>query len=273
MIHDRRKANAADSAEICNGESPALHFFGRDFLVTRFLRELRQLDRQFDYVFLVDVANHWNEQTAICVGGHADIDVLLVDDLFLLDIDAGIELRKYIQGRGTNFQSDRGDRHLATSLFGFRSEAGTELFEFSDVGAVVLRYVRNRVPGFGQVLGSFAANAAHGDAFDFAPLGEVGKLRRNEVPGTRGRLRSGGSRREERLGVRLDVVFANAAAWTCAFDLVDIDTDFTGKTSHVRSRGDGLAMFGAGNFAELCRHAEYRRCHLRLIRRERLFFR
>ena len=176
MIHDRRKADAADAAQIRDGERAAFHIGGREFLVARLLRELRQLDRQFDNVFLVHIANHRNQQAAIGIGGNADVDVLLVDDFFFLHIDAGVELRENFQRRGADFQRDRGDRHLAAGFFGLGSEARAQLLEFGDVGAVVLRDVRNRVPGFGEMLGGFAANSAHGDALDLAPLGEIGKL-------------------------------------------------------------------------------------------------
>ena len=187
MIHDRSESDAANASEVGDGERAAFHVGGSEFLLARLLGELRQLDRQFDDVFLVDVANHRNQQSAIGVGRNADVDVLLVDDFFFLDVDAGIELRKDFERRGADFQCDRGDRHLAAGFFGLGSEARAQLLEFGDVGAVVLGDVRDRVPGFGQMLGSLAANSAHGDALDLAPLREIGKLRLGEVSGARWR--------------------------------------------------------------------------------------
>ncbi len=131
---------------------------------------------------------------AIRIGGHADADVLLVDDLFFLNVNAGIELRKNFERRGADFQRDGGHCHFAAGFFGLRSKPGAQLFEFGDVGAVVLGDMRNRVPGFRQMLGSFAANSAHGYAFDFAPLGEIRKLRLGKVTRARWRLRCGSGR-------------------------------------------------------------------------------
>ncbi len=161
MIHNGRKADAANAAQICDGESSTFHIGGGQFFVTRLLGELRQLDRQFDDVLLVDIADHGDEQAAIGVSSNANINVLLVDNFFFVDVDAGVELRKNFERRGADFQRDGSDRHLATGFFGFGGEAGSQVFEFGDVGAVVLRDVWNRVPGFGKVLGGFTANAAH----------------------------------------------------------------------------------------------------------------
>ena len=74
------------------------------------------------------------------------------------------------------------------------------------------------------------------------------------------------------LAYSLDVVFADAAAGAGAFHFVNVDADFAGEASHVRRGGNGLAMFGACNFAQLRRHGEGRRGGLRLVGRQRLFF-
>ena len=92
---------------------------------------------------------------------------------------------KYFERGGADFQSDGGDGHFSAGLFGLGGEAGAQLFKFGDVGAVVLRDVRNRVPGFGQMFGCLAAHSAHGDAFNFAPLGKIWKLRGDKVAGAR----------------------------------------------------------------------------------------
>src|SRR5258708_6892740 len=55
-----------------------------------------------------------------------DMDVLLVDNFFFLHVDAGIELGKYFESRGANFQRDGRDRHLAASFFGLGCEAGPQ---------------------------------------------------------------------------------------------------------------------------------------------------
>ena len=78
---------------------PPVHIVGRELLIARLLGELRQFGREFDDVLLVDVANDRHQQAAIGVDRDADVDVLLVDDFFFLDVDAGIELREDLQRR------------------------------------------------------------------------------------------------------------------------------------------------------------------------------
>src|SRR5207248_1499035 len=102
-------------------------------------------------------------------------------------IDGGVELWEDFQGSGADFQGDSGDRHFAAGLFGFGSEARAQLFEFSNVGAIMLRDMRNRIPGFGQMLGRLAANAAHRDMFNLSPFGKIGKFGRDKMPGAGGR--------------------------------------------------------------------------------------
>ena len=52
-----------------------------------------------DDIFLIDIANHWHQQTAVGIDGNADVDVLLVDDLVFRHVDAGVELRENFQRR------------------------------------------------------------------------------------------------------------------------------------------------------------------------------
>src|SRR6202041_3908178 len=118
-------------------------------------------------------------------------------------VDAGVELRENLQSGGANFQSDRGHRHFAAGFLRFGSETRAQLLAFGNVGAVLLRDVRNRVPGFGKMLGGFAANSAHGNALSLAPLGEVGKLRSREVPRSRRRLRRRDNGCQQSFGVGL----------------------------------------------------------------------
>ena len=63
-------------------------------------------------------------------------------------------------------------------------------------------------------------------------------------------------RSEQGLGVRLDVMFADAASRAPAFYLVDVDSEFSRQTPHVRRRGCGCAMFRACHLAQLLRHGK-----------------
>ncbi len=100
----------------------------------------------------------------------------------------------------------------------------------------------------------FAANSAHGDALDLSPLGEVGQLGLDEVSGSRGRLRGCRSRAERRFSVGFDVIFADTPTGAGALDRVDVDADFAGQTTGVRSRGNWLAMLGSGDLVQLNWH-------------------
>src|SRR5690242_12531762 len=105
----------------------------------------------------------------------------------------------------------------------------------------MLRNVRNRVPGFCQVFSSLAANSAHRNALNLAPLGEVGKVRLSEVARARRGLRSDSGGRQQCLSEGFHVVFADAPSGAGALYFVDIDADFAREASHVRGGGNGLA--------------------------------
>ena len=75
----------------------ALHVVERQLAVPRLLGGLRDLVGELRKIFLVDVANHRHEQAAIGVDGHADVHVLLVDDLVGLQIDRRVRLREFLQ--------------------------------------------------------------------------------------------------------------------------------------------------------------------------------
>ena len=97
-------------------------------------------------------------------------------------------MRENSQRRGADLKRDGSDGHLATGLFGFGRKACTQLLKFGNVGSIVMGYMRNCVPGFCQMLRGFAADATHGDAFDFSPLREIGQSRLDKMTGAR-RLR------------------------------------------------------------------------------------
>src|ERR1700692_1371314 len=114
----------------------------------------------------------------------------------------------------------------------------------------------------------FTANPAHGNALDFSPLGKVGKLRRNEMSGARRCLRG---RSQSGFGVRFYVIFADASARTCAFDIVDVASDFASQATSVGSGGNWSAVLRSSYLPQLWRHRERRGARARLIRRQSLF--
>ena len=178
---------------------------------------------------------------------------LLVNDFVLRHIDAGVELRKDFQRRRANFERDGGDGHLAAGLLGLRSEARAQAVEFGDVGFVVLRDVRDGVPRLPQMFGGFAANAAHGDALDCLPTwqSQANPAREMRAAGILAPLRE-----RSALGMRFNIIFADAPAGSGAFDLVNIDAEFARQAPHVGRCGNGLAMLGAGNLFQLRGHGE-----------------
>src|SRR5580698_5112959 len=186
MINDGRKSSAADSAEVGNGESPALHLFRRQFFLAGFYRKLGELSGEFDDVFLVDVTDDGHQQAAIRIDGDADVDVLLVDDFLFRHVDTGVELREYFERRGADFEGDGGDRHFAPGFLRFGSKTGAQLFELGDVSFILLGNVRDRGPRLPQVFRGFAADATDGNALDFSPLGEVREFGLGELRSARG---------------------------------------------------------------------------------------
>ena len=103
--------------------------------------------------------------------------------------------------------------------------------------------------------GRLAPHAAHGDALDFPQLGEVGKLRLREMCALRA-ICAAATRSQQRLGVSLDIVFADASAGAGAFHVVDVHADFARQAPDVRRGGNRCAMLRARHFAQLLRHGE-----------------
>ena len=81
--------------EIADREAAALHVLERQLAGLGLLRQLRQVGRDLDDVLLVDVAKHGHEQAELGVDRDADVHVLLVDDLLVVDVDRRVELREH----------------------------------------------------------------------------------------------------------------------------------------------------------------------------------
>src|SRR6202167_4967506 len=119
----------------------------------------------------------------------------------------------------------------------------------------------------------FAAYPAHGDALDFSPLREVGKLRFNKMSGARRGLRHHSHSAHQGLSVSFDIVFTDASARTRALDFINVDANFASQAARARSCGNRVTMLSSGNLAQLHWHGERRGPRLRLVGRQRLFFR
>src|SRR5262249_61891955 len=93
----RRKPCATNPAEVGDRERAAFHIGWGKLLVACFLGELSKFRGQLNDVLLVHITNYRNEQSAIRIYRYADVDELLVNNLFLLHINGGIELREDLQ--------------------------------------------------------------------------------------------------------------------------------------------------------------------------------
>src|SRR4029077_2079977 len=176
--------------------------------------------------------------------------VLLVNDLFFFNVDAGVELREDLESRGADFECDCRDGHLAARFFGLGSETGAQLLEFGDVSTVVLGHMRNRVPGFGHMLRGLPPNAAHRYTFDLAPLREIRKVRLGEVTGAwcSDGCSCGG---EQRFGISLHIIFADPSTGASAFDFIDVNTDLAREAANVGGSRNRLPVLGSSDFVKL----------------------
>src|SRR5262249_34708164 len=116
-------------------------------------------------------------------------------------IDAGVEMRKDLQGGRHDLKRNSRHRELASGGFDLFAEPLAELLELGYVGLIVLSDASDGQPGTAQVLRGFAANAAHRLNVHFAPLGEIRKRyqTRHSRSGAWGNARL--YRRNQRLGV------------------------------------------------------------------------
>ena len=169
----------------------------------------------------VDVADHRHQQAAFGVDGDADVDALLVDDLVVRHVDRRIELREPLEGAGDDLQRDGRHRQLAARLLGLRSVLLAQRLELGDVGLVVLRDVRDRLPGVAEMLRRLAADVGHRLAFDFAPFREVGQ--RLCGAATPAPAVAPPVTRHHAADVRLHVFGTDASAGAAARDTRDVD--------------------------------------------------
>src|SRR5262249_4467485 len=121
------------------------------------------------------------------------------------------------------------------------------------------------------MLGSFAADSAHRNALDFAPLTEVWELGLTEVSCRE--PTAGGHRRQQALGVSFYIVFADAPAGPGAWNFVNIYPNFARQPPNMRSCGYWPAVRHPSRPIQSDRHAEGGDgSSSRLFGRQRLLF-
>ena len=221
---------AADAAQVGDGKAAAGHLGGAQLAGAGARRNLAQGGGDFDDVLAVGVADHRHQETAVGVDGDADGAVALVDHRGARQVDAGVELRKHLQGGGQHLDQDGGHGELAAGRLGARRVALAQLLQLGDVRLVELGDRRDGLPGRGQMGRGGAAHGVHRLFLDRSPLRKIGQWRGRRV---RGR---GGGRLQQPLGGRLDVVEQDAAAFAGAADDADVDADLARQAAH---RGGG----------------------------------
>ncbi len=175
-------------------------------------------------------------------------------------IDAGIELRKHLERRSYDLERNRRDRHLAAGDLGLGGEALAQLFQFGDVGQIVLGDVRDGIPGLGKVLGGLAADGAHRNLLDRPPLGKVRQLRRrmHESRSHGGSRYGRAGAADHRFSVSLDVIFQDALARAAAAHVVDVDPKFASQTANRGRSRQRRTVLRSGRLRQLRRNHRLR---------------
>src|SRR5690606_32078045 len=146
---DGREADPSDTAEVRDAEVAALHLFELELAVTGLLGQLGEVLGQLDHALLVGVFPHRHQETGRSIDGHADVYIPLADDLELLYVDAGVEVREALERYGHDLEQYGRGRQLGAGLFGQRLVALSELLELGDVGLIEVRDHGNGAPGGG----------------------------------------------------------------------------------------------------------------------------
>ncbi len=144
---------------------------GLIFLVAGPLGRIGDLYRQLDDALVLNVADHGHQQSPGGVHGHADMDIILVDHLFVGRIDAGVEARVALKGDGADFHQHRGEGQLAAFLLRLPAVPVEKRLHITDVGLVELGHLgydtprgtgvlRRQAPHRGQLLGASGTPAA-----------------------------------------------------------------------------------------------------------------
>src|SRR5580658_9685652 len=85
LIDDRRTYQAAEAAEIGDGERSAHHFIGLQLARTGTRGQIDYGTLQAEYVLLIRGANHGHNQAVLQRNGDADVDLVMVDDVVIVE--------------------------------------------------------------------------------------------------------------------------------------------------------------------------------------------
>ena len=163
-----------------------------------------------------------------------DADVLVVNDLIGLLVEAGVEDRELLQCQRSCFDRERQDGELAAWLVRVTTFV-SQLIEIRDIGIIGVGDVGDRGLGSGHHLSDGSAGPAQGFAPDRAPVIGGGKAL-NPHPGPlpwKGRGSGGGG--------ALDILAGDPAGRAGAFDSREVHAQLPGELAHSWGSGSGLA--------------------------------
>ena len=117
-IEDRRAHQRAEDAAVGDRERAALEILERQRAVLRALREIANRQLDVGEAHAIGIANHRHDEAALGADGHADVVVVLVDDLVALDL--GVDRRERLERADRRLDEERGDADADAELLGER---------------------------------------------------------------------------------------------------------------------------------------------------------
>src|SRR5690606_15249742 len=231
-----------NAAQRRNREAAALHLGRCQLAVTRQAGEFGRFTGNIEDALLVGIANHRYHQTVRGIGCKTDVVVLLEHQR--VAVERGIEFRELLE-RGHHSLDEEGQHGDLDARLGLRLlfvQILAELFQFGDIGHVVVRDVGNHDPVAVQVGTRNLLDARQRTRFDFAEFGEIdlGPWQHAQAAfathryATRSRNASPLS--ERLLDVIANVVGGNALFGTRTGNLTEVDTQLAGKLAYRRRR-------------------------------------
>ncbi len=247
-VDDRRERRAADAAQARDREAAALHVGRAELAFARLRGERRHLRGDREHALLVGVLDHRHDEAVRRVGGEADVEVLLQDQV--VAVERGIDVRELPQRGDARLDQEREHRHLDAGLLVLLVERDAEGLEVGDVRLVELRDVRNHHPVAGEVRAGDLLDPRQRPRFDRTELREVDGRPRQQVEraAAADAAASDPARRRARahrlLHEILHVLLQDAALRSRARDAREIDAQLARELAHRRRRVRGLERGG-----------------------------